>query len=133
MKSNLNTGRIYSFSLQHCLSFWQWKKMMYLRTPGTGKLIRAPNFFSINNRSFKAINTGAGHSKTVHLSSNSRPGYQALWSCSEKWVLSSPTIAEQLLLPKVLIRFPEHYMPQECRAHIKSAISLPCKFIMEPK
>lgn len=106
---------------------------MYSRTPETGKLVRAPNFLPINNQYFKAINTEAEHSKTVHLSPNSWRECQALLSGSEKWALSSPSIAEQLLLPKVLIRFPEHYMSQSGRAHIKPAISLPYKFIMAPK
>lgn len=81
-------------------------------TPGTGKLIRVPNFFPINNWYFKAINIGAGHSNTIHLLSNSWKGCQALQSGSEKWALSSPSVEEQLLLPKVLIIFPQYYMAQ---------------------
>lgn len=48
------------------------EKKMYLWIPGTEKLIGVPNFFLIliNNRYFKVISMGAGHSGTVHLSSN---------------------------------------------------------------
>lgn len=72
MKNKLN-GEIFFFLFPSALPviLAMKKKMMYLRTSGSGKLIRAPNFFLINNRYFKAINTGAGHSKTVHISSNS--------------------------------------------------------------
>lgn len=103
-----------------------------LRTPGTRELIRVPNFFPINNWYCKTINTRPRHSKTVHLLPNSWQGSQALPSGSEKWALSLSLIVDQLLFPK-FNQTPWAWHGPVRQSPLKTCISLPWKFIMEPK